>query len=86
MQATPENLQVMQQVLEQTLNPEPTARKQAEDFLTSSSGAAGYGLVLLQVLTMDSVPPHIRQAGAVTFKNYVKRGWRSAQSEERWRY
>ena len=81
MQATPENLQVMQQVLEQTLNPEPTARKQAEEFLSSSSGAAGYGLVLLQVLTMDSVPPHIRQAGAVTFKNYVKRGWQPSDED-----
>ena len=68
-------VQVMQQVLEQTLNPEATARKQAEEFLASNSGVAGYGLVLLQLLTMDSVPPHIRQAGAVTFKNYVKRGW-----------
>jgi exportin-2 (importin alpha re-exporter) len=69
----------MQQVLAQTLNPEAAARKQAEEFLASNSGVAGYGLVLLQLLTMDSVPSHVRQAGAVTFKNYVKRGWQPSE-------
>eukprot|EP01046_Picozoa_sp_COSAG06_P116042 COSAG06_NODE_63003_length_263_cov_0.939024_1_plen_34_part_01 len=34
----------MQQVLAQTLNPEAAARKQAEEFLASNSGVAGYGL------------------------------------------
>ena len=65
MQATPENLQAMAGMLEQTLNPELRARKAAEEFLGQHAGAQGYGLVLLQLLTMEGVPAHVRQAGAV---------------------
>jgi len=81
MQATPENLQAMAGMLEQTLNPELRARKAAEEFLGQHAGAQGYGLVLLQLLTMEGVPAHVRQAGAVAFKNYIKKGWQPSDDD-----
>ena len=65
----------MQQVLIATLDPDQATRAGAEAFLSENSSTGGYGLVLLHLLTMDAVPIHVRQAGAVTFKNYLKKGW-----------
>jgi exportin-2 (importin alpha re-exporter) len=79
MECSQQNIEAMAAMLGQTLNPDATARKAAEDFLAQNSGVPGFGLVLLQLLTMDSAPAHIRQAGAVTFKNYVKKGWQAPE-------
>ena len=72
----------MQQVLAATLDPDKATRSGAEDFLTQNSGVQGYGLVLLHLLTMEEVPAHVRQAGAITFKNYVKKGWQPAEDSD----
>lgn len=35
----------------------------------------GYSLLLLNLVDKDGVDMTIRVAGAITFKNYVKRNW-----------
>ena len=62
--------------LENTLSPEKSIRKEAEDFLRSLESQQGYSQILLQITDSSEVPAHIRQASAIAFKNLLKRHWR----------
>ena len=48
----------------------------AEKYLETVEGTANYGILLLQLLTLESASSIIRTAAAVTFKNFIKRNWR----------
>ena len=48
----------------------------AEKYLETVEGTANYGILLLQLLTLESTSSVIRTAAAVTFKNFIKRNWR----------
>ena len=48
----------------------------AEKCLESSEGKQNYPLLLLNLVDKDGVDMTLRVAGAVTFKNYVKRNWK----------
>lgn len=49
--------------------------KKAEKFLESVETQHNYSLLLLQLVGRDGVDPTIRVAGAIAFKNFVKRNW-----------
>ncbi|KAI8101811.1 hypothetical protein M9434_006876 [Picochlorum sp. BPE23] len=67
--------QQIQQVLGQTLAPDPSQIKSAEAALKTFEAQPGFGVELLKVVSLDSVPLEIRQQGAVQFKNLVKYSW-----------
>ena len=62
--------------LQQTMSPDAGVRKPAEDFLRSVEGQKNFGPILLQLLGQESGDSHIRVAGAIAFKNFVKRNWK----------
>ncbi|CAG0917110.1 unnamed protein product [Notodromas monacha] len=75
MEVTDANIQVLCGYLQGTLNPDVKARKEAENFLVSVERNQNFPVLLLKLLTLQSVDAVIRQVAAVTFKNYVKRNW-----------
>jgi exportin-2 (importin alpha re-exporter) len=48
----------------------------AETFLQSVERQAGFSRLLLQLVGSEAVEMPVRQAGAVFFKNYIKRNWK----------
>lgn len=76
MEVTDANLQTLSGYLEQTLQPDPTVRKQAEKFLQSVERNERYPQLLLSLLDSQSFADSTRIASAVTFKNFVKRNWK----------
>lgn len=49
----------------------------AESFLESVEVNENYPMLLLKLLTRDNVEMTIRIACAITFKNYIKRNWKT---------
>lgn len=47
----------------------------AEKFLITVEGNKNYPILLLQLINSEAIELTIRVAGAVNFKNYVKRNW-----------
>ncbi|GBN11500.1 Exportin-2 [Araneus ventricosus] len=76
MEVTENNLQTLVGYLQHTLSPDPTVRRPAEKFLESVEANQNYPVLLLTLVDKADVDMTIRVAGAVTFKNYVKRNWR----------
>lgn len=76
MEFNPGNLQTLAVYLEQTLSPENSVRKKAEEFLQSVENNQNYPVLVLHVLNKKDCPLQIRVAAAVTFKNFIKRNWR----------
>jgi len=71
------NLQALAGFLQQTLQPDPNIRKPAEQFLESVEGNKNYSVMLLNLISKrDAVDINIRFAGAIAFKNFVKRNWK----------
>ncbi|KAL4452248.1 hypothetical protein ABPG75_007910 [Micractinium tetrahymenae] len=68
-------LEPLLNAFQQTLAPSPELIKQAEAFLKSASQQPGYGIMVLKLITLDSVAVEVRQAAAVNFKNFVKYHW-----------
>lgn len=61
--------------LKQTLDPVLEQRKNAEKFLESVETNKNYPILLLSVVDKLEFEDVARLAGAITFKNYVKRNW-----------
>ncbi|GBN11501.1 Exportin-2 [Araneus ventricosus] len=76
MEVTENNLQTLVGYLQHTLSPDPAVRRPAEKFLESVEANQNYPVLLLTLVDKADVDMTIRVAGAVTFKNYVKRNWR----------
>ncbi|GAV29436.1 hypothetical protein PMKS-002936 [Pichia membranifaciens] len=66
-------LQTVAQVLERSLD--PRSAKDAEGVLKGMETEIGFPITLLHVVASDNTPLAIRLAGAVYFKNLVKRKW-----------
>jgi exportin-2 (importin alpha re-exporter) len=63
------------QLLAQTVSPDTNAMRSAEQQLRQGELQQGFGLILLELLRDASVNDAARQAGAIYFKNFVKRQW-----------
>ncbi|EGD83313.1 cellular apoptosis susceptibility protein [Salpingoeca rosetta] len=75
-----ENVQTMVHYLQQTLDPNPATRKEAEKFLESVEHNEGFLMILVNTMMTDSLDRGVRQAAAITFKNVVKRRWASEEN------
>jgi exportin-2 (importin alpha re-exporter) len=73
------DLQGVAQVLEQSLN--PNYAKDAENVLKSMETQTGFPITLLHVVANNNVQASIRLAGALYFKNLVKRKWINENGE-----
>uniref|UniRef100_T1J763 Exportin-2 n=1 Tax=Strigamia maritima TaxID=126957 RepID=T1J763_STRMM len=76
MEITDGNLQTLAVYLEQTLSHDNSVRQNAEKFLESVEINKNYPVLMLELLDKNEIAVHIRVAGAVAFKNYVKRNWK----------
>ena len=76
MDNNPENVRTLCQFLDQTMSPEYSVRKTAEDFLYSNEGNAGYSRLLLGQLKTPDVLENVQLAAVICFKNFVKRNWK----------
>ncbi|KAL7294315.1 hypothetical protein TKK_0012326 [Trichogramma kaykai] len=76
MELTDDNLITLSEYLKQTLNPDVKLRRPAEKFLESVELNQNYPLLLLHLVDKAEVDLTIRVAGAIAFKNYVKRNWK----------
>ena len=83
MQATPENLKVLGDYLNQTLSADYSVRKPAENYLEQLEGTENYAVLLLQLADSDVVDMNIRLAAAINFKNFVKRNWRVVDQQSK---
>ncbi|CAG9836251.1 unnamed protein product [Diabrotica balteata] len=75
MEMSDENIQVLSKYLQETLNPDPNVRRPAEKFLEGVEVNQNYPLLILNLVHKPEVDMTIRIAGAVAFKNYIKRNW-----------
>lgn len=69
------NLQQLGGFLQQTLSPDPSVRRPAEKMLESIEVNQNYAVLLLNLIDKQDVDMTIRVAGAIAFKNYIKRNW-----------
>lgn len=72
---SPARIQELSQSLGQTLSPDASIRKTAERFLESLEGTPGYGILLLNLIGTESIPPVLRTSASVYFKNFIRRHW-----------
>ncbi|KAI9320966.1 armadillo-type protein [Dichotomocladium elegans] len=63
----------LQQYLQQTFD--PSTQKEAECQLAAVEVQQGFAFLLLKLITDDNISLVLRFAGAVYFKNYIKRRW-----------
>lgn len=75
MAVDPAQMAQLAQLLSQTVGGNTQGMKQATDQLRSAEAGAGFGLMLLQLLQDGGVNELARQAGAIYFKNYIRRLW-----------
>ncbi|KAJ8926069.1 hypothetical protein NQ315_009924 [Exocentrus adspersus] len=75
MEISDENLRTLGGYLQQTLSPDVNVRRPAEKFLEGVEVNQNYPLLLLNLVHKPEVDMTIRVAGAVAFKNYIKRNW-----------
>jgi exportin-2 (importin alpha re-exporter) len=75
MESNPETIKIISQCLCQSLNPDPTHRKLAEEQLEMAKQHLGFGNVLIAITQDIKADPTARQAAALAFKNWVKNSW-----------
>jgi len=69
------NSQAIASLLQNSLDPNPAVRQPAEQQLLQYEKAPGYHAGLLELITINELPIHIKQAAIVHLKNIVKRYW-----------
>ncbi|XP_053981476.1 exportin-2 isoform X2 [Hylaeus anthracinus] len=79
MELTDDNLLTLSEYLKHSLSPEFHVRRPAEKFLESVEANQNYPLLLLHLVDKSEINITIRIAGAVAFKNYVKRNWKKEE-------
>ena len=62
--------------LNQTLSPVPTVRRDAEKYLESVEASPNYAVFLLTLIDKQDLDMTTRIAGAIAFKNFIKRNWK----------
>lgn len=75
MEITDSNLNTLATYLQQTLQVDVTLRRNAEKFLETVEVNQNYPVLLLNLVDKADIEIVIRVAGAIAFKNYVKRNW-----------
>lgn len=75
MQADQQSLAALSKYLGDTVSPDATARRAAEDSLRRAESQQGFLQVVLELVRSDSASSVVRQAAGVYFKNTVKRLW-----------
>ncbi|XP_058515797.1 exportin-2-like, partial [Ochotona princeps] len=63
------------QLLQQTLSAEPAVLRVAQEALDAKAAAEDFPKELLLLLVNPDTPPAAKQAGAIYFKNFVRRHW-----------
>lgn len=81
MELTDDNIRTLSEYLQHTLNPDVNVRRPAEKFLESVEVNKNFPLLLLYLIDKAEVDLTIRVAGAVAFKNYIKRNWGTVSCE-----
>ena len=69
------SMQQLCQILEGTLSPDTATVRQAEDALKAARNNPAFANAVVEIMGHTSVPRHIQQCAAVSFKNYIKNGW-----------
>ncbi|KAH8377436.1 hypothetical protein KR093_005442 [Drosophila rubida] len=82
MEVTEANLQLLAGYLQQTLSPDPNIRRPSEKLLESTERQQNYPVLLLNLIDKADVDMTIRVAGAIAFKNYVKRNWAAHEDSD----
>ncbi|XP_074106561.1 chromosome segregation 1 [Cotesia typhae] len=70
------NVLTLSSYLKHTLSPDVNVRRPAEKFLESIETNQNYPALLLHLIGKQDYDSTIRVAGAVAFKNYIKRNWK----------
>ena len=69
------------QCLGASLSPDAATRQNAEQFLASGAQQAGFSILLLKLVASDAAEAPARVAGAVAFKNLVKKHWTQVEPD-----
>jgi exportin-2 (importin alpha re-exporter) len=69
------------QCLSASLSPDAATRQNAEQFLASGAQQAGFSILLLKLVSSDGADAPARVAGAVAFKNLVKKHWTQVEPD-----
>uniref|UniRef100_A0A7S1A9R5 Importin N-terminal domain-containing protein n=1 Tax=Noctiluca scintillans TaxID=2966 RepID=A0A7S1A9R5_NOCSC len=77
MAVDPAQVAQLAQLLTQTVGGDTQAMKNATQQLRDAEVVAGFGLILLELLRAGDMQDQARLAGAIYFKNYIKRQWHS---------
>eukprot|EP00446_Apocalathium_sp_SHHI-4_P008304 CAMPEP_0177163592 /NCGR_PEP_ID=MMETSP0367-20130122/6494_1 /TAXON_ID=447022 ORGANISM="Scrippsiella hangoei-like, Strain SHHI-4" /NCGR_SAMPLE_ID=MMETSP0367 /ASSEMBLY_ACC=CAM_ASM_000362 /LENGTH=1049 /DNA_ID=CAMNT_0018609427 /DNA_START=1 /DNA_END=3147 /DNA_ORIENTATION=+ len=75
MAASPAQMAQLGQLLTQTTSGNTQSMQAATEQLRAAEAQPGFGLILLEMLRGASVDAGVRQAGAIYFKNYIRRHW-----------
>lgn len=70
------------QCLSASLSPDAATRQNAEQFLASGAQQGGFSILLLKLVASDAADAPARVAGAVAFKNLVKKHWNPAEEPD----
>lgn len=81
MEINEENLLTLRQYLQHTLSPDVNVRRPAEKFLEGVEVNLNYPVLLLDLVHKNEIEMNIRIAGAIAFKNYVKRNWKCEEDQ-----
>ncbi|KAF7731911.1 importin-alpha export receptor [Apophysomyces ossiformis] len=73
MEINDQNYRALQEYLQQTFN--PATQKQAEQQLSAVEVQQGFPILLLKLISDENIDQTLRFAGALFFKNYVRRHW-----------
>ncbi|KAH8391270.1 hypothetical protein KR215_009826 [Drosophila sulfurigaster] len=82
MEVTDANLQLLAGYLQQTLSADPNVRRPSEKLLESTERQQNYPVLLLNLIDKGDMDMTIRVAGAIAFKNYVKRNWAAHEDSD----
>jgi len=82
MESNPETISILSQCLCQSLNPDPSHRKLAEEQLEMAKQHLGFGNVLIVISQDTKAEPAARQAAALAFKNWIKNSWASEEGDD----
>jgi hypothetical protein len=70
-----EQAQRIAHCLQVTLEPDQARRAAAEQQLVAEDVQPGFGTALVQIVTSQEVPAHLRQLAAVLLKQHIRRHW-----------
>jgi exportin-2 (importin alpha re-exporter) len=77
MEINDQNLGALKDMLQKTLSPDATIRKNAEAYLKQMEATQGYPILILKLIELSTAPADqaIRQSAGILFKNFVKHNW-----------